>query len=79
LFLHIGSSKVVALEEIIGVFNLNLKENQVNAKFLDSFPGDRIQKKEKEACKSFIITNEKVYYSHIAPLTLQKRIENKWE
>lgn len=79
MYLHIGDSKVVALDDIIGVFNMQLKENQVNAKFLDGSPHDKPVKKEEEACNSFIVTNKKVYYSHIAPLTLQKRIEHKWE
>jgi hypothetical protein len=79
MFLHIGSSRVVSLEEIIGIFNLELKNNQVNTQFLESFPGEKLTKKEEEACNAFIITAKKVYYSPISPLTLQKRIEKNWE
>lgn len=79
MFLHIGNSRVVALEEIIGIFNLELKNVQVNNQFLESFPGEKLSKKEEELCNTFIITTNKVYYSPISPLTLQKRIEKNWE
>ena len=79
MFLHIGNSRVVSLEEIIGIFNLELKNNQVNNQFLESFPGEKLTRKEEELCNTFIITEKKVYYSPISPLTLQKRIERKWE
>ncbi len=79
MFLHIGNSRVVSLEEIIGIFNLELKNNQVNTQFLESFPGDKLTKKEEESSNTFIITPKKVYYSPISPLTLQKRIEKRWK
>jgi hypothetical protein len=79
MFLHIGNSRVVSLEEVIGIFNLELKNNQVNNQFLESFPGEKLTRKEEELCNTFIITEKKVYYSPISPLTLQKRIERKWE
>ncbi|NLL59019.1 MAG: DUF370 domain-containing protein, partial [Firmicutes bacterium] len=66
-------------EEVIGIFNLELKNNQVNNQFLESFPGEKLTRKEEELCNTFIITEKKVYYSPISPLTLQKRIERKWE
>lgn len=79
MFLHIGNSRVVSLEEIIGIFNLELKNVQVNNQFLESFPSEKLTRKEEELCNTFIITANKVYYSPISPLTLQKRIEKKWE
>ena len=71
--------RVVSLDEVIGIFNLELKNNQVNNQFLESFPGEKLTRKEEELCNTFIITEKKVYYSPISPLTLQKRIERKWE
>jgi extracellular matrix regulatory protein B len=79
LFLHIGNSRVVSLQEIIGIFNLEIKNNQVNTQFLESRPGENITKEEEKALNSFVVTTEKVYYSPISPLTLQKRIEKNWE
>jgi len=79
MFLHIGNSRVVSLQEIIGIFNLEIKNNQVNTQFLESSPGEKINKEEEKALNSFVITKDKVYYSPISPLTLQKRIEKNWE
>jgi extracellular matrix regulatory protein B len=79
MFLHIGNSRVVSLQEIIGIFNLEIKNNQVNTQFLESSQGEKINKEEEKALNSFVITKDKVYYSPISPLTLQKRIEKNWE
>jgi len=79
MFLHIGNSRVVSLQEIIGIFNLELKNVQVNNQFLESFPSETLTREEEELCNTFIITKDKVFYSPISPLTLQKRIEKKWE
>lgn len=75
MFLHIGNSKVVALNELIGIFNVNLKNSSTNNQFLESFPGDGLSNREKEASNSFVVTANRVYYSPISPVTLQKRIE----
>lgn len=79
LFLHIGNSRVVKMEEIIGIFNVELKNNQVNMQFLESSEKDKVSKEEKKEANSFIVTPDKVYYSNISPLTLQKRIEKNWK
>lgn len=79
MFLHIGNSRVVSLQEIIGIFNLEIKSNQVNTQFLESRPGEKISKEEEKGLNSFVITTKNVYYSPISPLTLQKRIEKNWE
>ncbi|MGI6328085.1 MAG: extracellular matrix regulator RemB [Dethiobacteria bacterium] len=79
MFLHIGNSRVVSLEELIGIFNLEIKNNQVNTQFLESNYRDNNNQKEEKTANSFVITRKKIYYSSISPLTLQKRIEKNWE
>ena len=79
MFLHIGNSRVVSLEDLIGIFNLEIKHNQVNTQFLESNYRNNIHQKEEKTANSFVITKEKIYYSPISPLTLQKRIEKNWE
>lgn len=74
MYLHIGNSRVISLDDIVGMFNINLKNNQINTQFLESFPGGYISKKEEPAVNTFIVTRERVCYSPISPLTLQKRI-----
>ena len=77
MFLHIGNSRVVSLEEIVGIFNMDLKNNQSNLQFLESFPSEKSIKSDKESKNSFIVTTDKVFYSPIFPLTLQRRVEKK--
>lgn len=74
MYLHIGNSRVISMDEVIGIFNMDLKNNQTNTQFLESFPGEYLSKKDEKTYNSFIITKEKVCYSPISPLTLQKRI-----
>ncbi len=73
MFLHIGNSRVAYLKDIIGIFNLEIKNNQVNKQFLESNLGTKITEQEKENNSSFIITDQRVFYSPISSLTLQKR------
>ncbi|NMB35333.1 MAG: DUF370 domain-containing protein [Firmicutes bacterium] len=77
MFLHIGNSRVVYLKDIIGIFNLEIKNNQVNNQFLESNIGTKITEKERENNSAFVITKQKVFYSPISSLTLQKRTEKK--
>ncbi|HHT46061.1 MAG TPA: DUF370 domain-containing protein [Firmicutes bacterium] len=81
MFLHIGNSRVVSLGDLIGIFNMEIKNNQVNTQFLESNvrDDDDIGKKEEQTANSFVITEKKIYYSPISPLTLQKRIGKIWE
>jgi hypothetical protein len=75
MFLHIGNFQVLPLKEIIGIFNMDLKNNQINKQFLESFSGGRSYQDHKNN-NSFIITGNRVYYSPVLPLTLQKRVLN---
>jgi hypothetical protein len=75
MFLHIGNSRVVYLKDIIGIFNLELKDSQVNNQFLESNIGTKISEREKENNSAFVITTQKIFYSPISSLTLQRRTE----
>ncbi|MGI5823151.1 MAG: extracellular matrix regulator RemB [Dethiobacteria bacterium] len=75
MFLHIGNSRVVHLQDIVGIFNLEIKENQVNTQFLESNCREQAGAAENEKNNAFVITTDKVFYSPISSLTLQKRIE----
>ncbi len=79
MFLHIGDSRVVYLKDIVGIFNLEIKDNQVNNQFLESSIGTKITEQEKENNNAFVITTQKVFYSPISSLTLQKRTEKNRE
>jgi len=75
LFLHIGNSKVVALTDLVGIFDVKLQHNAGNNRFFEHFYGGPASGNDIKATNSFVITTEKVFPSSISPVTLQKRIE----
>ena len=70
MFLHIGGSELIAAADIIGTFDFKLKEKQCNKEFLQTV-GSPVDNPEE--IKSFIVTDNGVFYSPIAPATLKKR------
>lgn len=72
MFLHIGGSEIIAANDIIGIFDYNLKDKQCNKEFLQTMA---LPAENPEEIKSFIVTNKGVFYSPIAPATLKKRFE----
>ena len=73
MFLHIGGSRVVAAKDIIGIFDIRIKEKQSTREFLQTVKikadhGD-------DEIKSFIVTKEAVSFSPIAAMTLKKRFQ----
>lgn len=74
MFVHIGSSQIVFSNEVIGIFNLNNEESEINNEFLNTasnHPTSILSCSDRY--KSFIVTDRKVYISPISPLTLSKR------
>lgn len=75
MFLHIGGSRIVFYDEVIGIFNMNLIENPINKEFLETFSAEGyVNLKERK--KSFIVTDKKIYFSPISSVTLEKRKES---
>ncbi|MBS4022091.1 MAG: DUF370 domain-containing protein [Dethiobacter sp.] len=74
MFLHIGGSNVVAAEKIIGIFDVRIKEKQCNKEFLQSVR--TAGNKSEEEFKAFIVTDQMVHFSPIAPGTLKKRFQS---
>ena len=74
MFIHIGGSQIVFNSDLIGIFNLELKGNNVNKMFLNSASTGSVTIMSKsDQPKSFIVTDNCVYISPIAPLTLSRR------
>lgn len=71
MFLHIGGSRVVAAKDIVGIFDIRIKDKQCNREFLQS--AKVVKSPDDEEVKSFIVANEIISYSPIAPGTLKKR------
>ncbi|HZK24487.1 MAG TPA: extracellular matrix/biofilm biosynthesis regulator RemA family protein [Oscillospiraceae bacterium] len=75
MFLHIGGSRIVRAKDIIGIFDIRLKDKQCNKEFLQS--AKQITKQDSEETKTFIVTESSVLFSPIAPTTLRKRFQAK--
>ena len=74
MFVHIGGSQIVFNNELIGIFNLDNEESEINSEFLNTtsnHPTSILSGSERH--KSFVVTDKKVYISPIAPLTLSRR------
>ncbi len=76
MYLHIGSSIVVPMVEILGIFDMSLLSSSSTKEFLQSKEEKKVViTTKKEESKSFIVTTDKIYFSPIAPTTLKKRVE----
>lgn len=76
LFIHIGGDIVVRTKDIISIINandINLKRNNT---FLKNLEKVLKVKTINEEIKSYVITVDKIYYSPISSLTLNKRANN---
>ncbi len=74
MFLHIGDSKIVFNSDIVGIFDLKLRQSPVNKQLLESVSSTRfLPASEYDNYKSFIITGETIHLSPISPTTLARR------
>lgn len=77
LFLHIGEDILVPLKDIVGIFDIKISENNSTREFLQVASEEGfIKENNEEEEKSFVLTNENVYYSSISSATLRKRLSN---
>ncbi len=74
MFLHIGGSRVVAARDLVGIFDIRIKEKQCNREFLQTAKKEYAEKGEVN--KSFVVTKQMVSFSPIAPGTLKKRFQS---
>lgn len=74
MFLHIGESRIVFKNELIGIFNIKIKDKEDNRQFLEFASNEDDYKKiDSEESKSFVVTTNGVYFSPISSNTLAKR------
>jgi len=75
MFLHIGGSQVVAARDVVGIFDIRIKEKQCNREFLQA--SKKGSAGNSEGKKAFVVTTQEVSFSSIAPGTLRKRFQGK--
>ncbi len=80
MYLHLGLDKVVRLDEVVGIFDMEKSTiSKFSRQFLaDAEKGGRIVNVAQDLPKSYIVCvdkdkNETVYISQISPSTLRRR------
>ncbi len=74
MFLHIGNSRIVFTKDLIGIFDMKLKDNPINKQFLESAnERDFYRNSNLKVNKSFIVTSRDVFFSPVVPATLARR------
>lgn len=78
MYLHIGSDMIVPYKDIIAIIDLNSSGRSAGTKdFLKKNGHKSIKDNKVKKYKSCVITIEKIYYSTISSITLQKRTTDK--
>ncbi|NLA26656.1 MAG: DUF370 domain-containing protein [Firmicutes bacterium] len=72
--MHIGYSRIVFKEDLIGIFHMNLQDNPINKQYLESSTGgDFYCNSDLGSYKSFIVTSNSLFFSPVVPATLARR------
>jgi len=74
MYLHIGNTQIVFCKDIVGIFNIDLRQNSTNKQFINAaLPNIFLGSGDFEKYKTFIVTSDNVYLSSIASITLARR------
>lgn len=74
MFLYIGNDKSIPIKDIVGIFDVAIMQNEVTREFLRTARDEGfVVQHNIDKIKSFIVANERVYFSAIVPGTLRKR------
>lgn len=75
MFIHLGGDVMVPNKEVIAIFDLKMKDSSDSTKeFLHVAEEEGfVVVIDENDSKSFVVTNQKVYFSPISSLTLKKR------
>ncbi len=76
MFIHIGSDQIIHASDLVGIFDLALKDT---SKLIRQYLKEEEKKKHiivigDEQSKSFVVTKTKIYFSPISSRTLMKRL-----
>ncbi len=75
MFLHIGENRMIPQSEIIMIGDLEkIIDSRISKEFMEYRNPKNIENLDPEKIKSFILTDDGIYYSIIASSTLKKRI-----
>ncbi|WP_094602735.1 hypothetical protein SPSIL_000060 [Sporomusa silvacetica DSM 10669] len=74
MFLHLGADTVIPLRNVIAIFDLKIINSAITNQYINNIKAsNKIIDISDNNAKSFIITNENIYFSAISSHTLKKR------
>jgi hypothetical protein len=74
MFLHLGADTVIPLGSIIAIFDMRVTNSAITSQYIDNIKTkNKIIDISDNSAKSFIITDENIYFSAISSHTLKKR------
>ncbi|TWH46644.1 extracellular matrix regulator RemB [Sporomusa sp. KB1] len=74
MFLHLGADTVIPLRNVIAIFDFKIINSAITNQYINSIKANnKIVDISDNNAKSFIITNENIYFSAISSHTLKKR------
>ncbi len=74
MLLYIGQGQSIPKKDIVGVFAATALQSEVTAEFIQTASDEGfLVRNEEEPVKSFIVADERVYFSAIVPSTLRRR------
>lgn len=72
--LYIGHEQSVPIKDIVGIFSTSALQNAATSEFIRTARDEGfLVSSDLEHVKSFIVANERVYFSAIVPSTLRRR------
>lgn len=74
MFLHLGADTVIPLRNVIAIFDLKVTGSAITNEYIKQIKdSNKIIDISEQSAKSFVITDENIYFSAISSQTLKKR------
>jgi len=74
MFLHLGADTVIPLRNVIAILDMKITSSAITSQYMNNIKaGKKIIDISDNSAKSFVITDENIYFSAISSQTLKKR------
>lgn len=74
MFLHLGADTVIPLRNVIAILDMRITNSAITSQYINNIKAEKnIIDISENSAKSFIITDENIYFSAISSQTLKKR------
>lgn len=74
MFLHLGADTVIPLRSVIAILDLKIATSAITSQYMNNMKTrNKIIEISDDSAKSFVITDDNIYFSAISSHTLKKR------